>query len=90
MQRGDVPNLKLSKMKAIDLKNGKEFLFETPENDDPDQNIMMAECSFSECLNKFCIHLNGQLFTFKTFLGMMGKLDKLIAKWNLEPITEQD
>jgi hypothetical protein len=72
-------------MKQSDLKKGLEFSFSTPKNID---DLRIAEVTFSDKLNKFCIMFNGQLFTFKTFSGMKKKLDNLIKKWDLEDITD--
>lgn len=67
-------------MKEKDLKNGKEFSFKTPDATD---DLRIAECSFNDRLNKFCIWFNGQLFTFKSFKGMSARLEKLKTKWEL-------
>jgi hypothetical protein len=71
-------------MKQSDLKNGLEFSYCTPNTVN---DFRVAEASFNNTLNRFCIMFNGKIFSFKTFLGMKRKLDDLIKKWSLEDIT---
>lgn len=72
-------------MKKSDLKNGQVFKFSTPENQ---EDFRIAEVSFMESIRMFTIQFNGGLFTFKTFSGMKGKLNKMTEKWNLIKFEE--
>ena len=61
------------------LKQGKEFHYVTP----PQEDLRCADVSFSDKLRMFCIWFNGKLETFKSYQGMKIRLDKLIETWEL-------
>lgn len=46
-------------------------------------NEDIAEVSWSDKINKYCIYFNAKLETFKSYNGMNGRLMKLCAKFDL-------
>jgi len=65
------------------LKQGEQFHYETPSQDD----LRCADVSFSSQLSMFCIWFNGKLETFRSYQGMKNRLDKLIQAWSLEKLN---
>lgn len=66
-------------MTEITLKQGKEFHYVTP----PQEDLRCADVSFNDGLRMFCIWFNGKLETFKSYKGMKLRLDKIIETWSL-------
>ena len=61
------------------LKQGKEFHYVTP----PQEDLRCADVSFNDGLRMFCIWFNGKLETFKSYKGMKLRLDKIIETCSL-------
>lgn len=63
------------------MKTKRQQLIETTETYSNEEHVM--ECSFSNHINNFCIHFNGQLWSYKTYNGYVNKRNYFIEKYNL-------
>lgn len=74
-------------MNAKDLKSGTTLVWETREGN---EDWRQASVEWNNHLNKFVLWFNGAIISSsKTLKTVSGRLNKLIEKWDLVPVTTE-